>query len=508
MKIKIPKLIKILFAPLFFILRPFKFLLRPAYRFYDYVMVRVRKSIRAELVVIFVICLLSAMIVFGIANSYFRRNNKSARIDYSSGIGEISSVSNNIVNDINRQKFSVNDSDKIMNIIKNRSSYIEDMKVLILDLDGKVLYKTEKVSETQVDVHSLIKNALELRNNENSRKEHVNFSPLQFTDSRAYLVVKAIPYGHITYYQTGGNSFLALLIACGAFIVIFLLITKDRMLYFEEIAKGIIEISKGKLNHRISKSGEDELAILADSVNLMASELQNQIEAERRAERTKNELITNVSHDLRTPLTSIMGYLGLIKENKYSNEQEMKEYVNIAFNKSEKLKSLIEDLFEYTKLSNEGIKLNRQAVAINEFLEQLIEELVPICEENQITVIKEFPAEKITVSIDVDKALRVFENLIINAVKYSYKPGEVIVKINKREDSIVISVANRGDNISSEELSKIFDRFYRLEKSRSSSTGGTGLGLAIAKQIVELHGGRIWAESKNGNISFYVSFNI
>jgi signal transduction histidine kinase len=508
LKIRIPKLIRILFAPLFFVLRPFRFLVRPAFRFYDYIMVRVRKSIRAELVVIFVVCLLSAMIVFGIANSYFKRNNQAARIDYTGGISEISSISSNIVSDINRQKFSVNDSDKIMNTIRGRSNYIEDMKILVLDLDGKVLYKTDNVSETQVDVYSLIKNALELKNSGNSRKEYVNFSPLQFSDTRAYLVLKAVPNGHITYYQTGGNSFLALLIACGAFIVIFLMITKNRMLYFDEIAKGIIEISKGNLSYRISKSGEDELAILADSVNLMAIELQNQIEAERRAERTKNELITNVSHDLRTPLTSIMGYLGLIKENKYSNDEEMKEYVNIAFNKSEKLKVLIEDLFDYTKLSNEGIKLNRNAVVINEFLEQLIEELVPICEENSINILKEFPAERISLNIDVDKMLRVFENLIVNAVKYSYKPGEIRVRLRMIENSVLVSVVNKGDNISNEELSKIFDRFYRLEKSRSSSTGGSGLGLAIAKQIVELHGGKIWAESRGNIITFYVRFNI
>jgi signal transduction histidine kinase len=504
LKIKIPKIIKILFAPLFLMLRPFKFLLKPAFRFYDYVMAKVRKSIRAELVVIFLVCLLASTITFGIANAYFRRNNKEARIDYSGSINEISNIASNIVNEVNRGKFSINDNDKTMSLIENRSRSNMDMKILILDLDGKVLYKTDNVSETNIDVYSLIKNALEIKENINSRKEYVSFSPLQFSDSRAYVVVKAIPYGYITYYQTGGNSFLALLISCGAFIIMFMLITKNRMLYFEDIAKGIIEISKGNLDYRVKKSGDDELATLADSVNLMAGELQSQIEAERRAERTKNELITNVSHDLRTPLTSIMGYLGLIKENRYSTSEEMKEYINIAFNKSEKLKVLVEDLFEYTKLSSEGIKLYKQPVDVNEFLEQLLEELVPICEENELTAIKDFPAEKIILNLDVDKILRVFENLIMNAIKYSYKPGEIKIQVIKDENSAVISVHNKGDNMGAEELSKIFDRFYRLEKSRSSATGGSGLGLAIAKNIVELHGGRIWAESKNNIISFYV----
>jgi signal transduction histidine kinase len=490
--------------PLFLLLKPFKFFMRPAFRFYDYVMVRVRKSIRAELVMIFIICLLASTIIFGIANSYFRKNNKEARIDYSGSTSVISSVASNIVNEIHRGKFSINDAEVIMSIVQNRSRANADMKILILDLDGKVLYKTDNVSETNIDVYSLIKNALELKDNVDSRKEYVSFSPLQFSDSRAYVVVKAIPYGHITYYQTGGNSFLSLLIACGSFIIMFMLITKNRMLYFEDIAKGITEISKGNLDYRVNKSGDDELAALADSVNLMASELQSQIEAERRAERTKNELITNVSHDLRTPLTSIMGYLGLIKENKYTNAQEMQEYINIAFNKSEKLKVLIEGLFEYTKLSSEGIKLYKQTVTVNEFLEQLVEELVPIGEENEITIIKTFPSEKVILNLDVDKILRVFENLIINAIKYSYSPGEVRIEINKEEDGALISVHNKGDHMDVEDLSKIFDRFYRLEKSRSSATGGSGLGLAIAKNIVGLHGGKIWAESKDNIISFFV----
>lgn len=504
MKIRVPKIIRIFFTPVLLLLRPFRFLLKPAFRFYDYVMVRVKKSIRAELVLIFVVCLLASSIIFGAANSYFRRNNKVARIDYSSSTSEISSIASSIVNDINHERLSINDKDRIMSIMQNRSRVIEDMKILVLDLDGQVLFKTDNVSETKIDVYSLIKNALELKNNVDSRKEYVSFSPLQFSDGRAYVVVKAIPYGHITYYQTGGNSFLALLIAFGAFVIIFMFITKNRMLYFEEIAKGILEISKGNLDYRVTKSGDDELATLADSVNLMASELQNQIEAERRAEKTKKELITNVSHDLRTPLTSIMGYLGLIKENKYTSSEEMKEYINIAYNKSEKLKVLIEDLFEYTKLSSEGIKLNKQLVAVNEFLEQLVEELVPIGEENENAIVKDFPSEKVMLNLDVDKILRAFENLIMNAIKYSYSPGEIKVQIDKEEQGAVISVHNRGDNISDDEINKIFDRFYRLEKSRSSNTGGSGLGLAIAKSIVELHGGKIWAESKSNIISFYV----
>jgi signal transduction histidine kinase len=461
-------------------------------------------------------CLLASTFVFGIANSYFRRNNKTARIDYSGGISEISSTASNIVNEINSKKLSINDKDNIMEAIQSRYRGREDLKILILDLDGKILYKTDNVSETNIDVYSLIKNALEQKENLDSRKEYVSFSPLQFTDTRAYVVVKAIPYGHITYYQTGGNSFLALLISCGSFVIIFMFITKNRMLYFEEIAKGIIEISKGNLDYRINKSGNDELAVLSDSVNLMASELQRQIEAERRAEKTKNELITNVSHDLRTPLTSIMGYLGLIKESKYSSTEEMKEYVNIAFNKSEKLKVLIEDLFEYTKLSSEGIKLYHQPVAVNEFLDQLVEELVPICEENEITIVKHFPNEKVILNLDVDKTLRVFENLIINAIKYTAAAtrDKKVINFNVEEgnSNIILSIEDNGIGIPKEDLGRVYDAFFTGKNGRKTSES-TGMGMYLAKRICEELGHELCVESEEGkgtkfSVAFYKVKNI
>ena len=186
----------------------------------------------------------------------------------------------------------------------------------------------------------------------------------------------------------------------------------------------------------------------------------------------------------------------------------MDQYVNIAYNKSEKLEVLINDLFEYTKLTNDGVNLDKQNIALNGFLEQLIDELVPISEENNVTISEEFINEKVIVSIDPNKTVRVFENLLMNAIRYSLKPGEIKVILTKEEDFALVSVKNKCDNLSEEDLEKIFDRFYRVEKSRSSDTGGSGLGLAIAKNIVELQGGSIEAKYENDYISFNVRFRL
>ena len=138
------------------------------------------------------------------------------------------------------------------------------------------------------------------------------------------------------------------------------------MRYIDLVSDGLLEISKGTLNYRIKKYGDDELTSLSNNINFMAEELKNKMEMERQAQGTKSELITNVSHDLRTPLTSIKGYLGLIKEKKYLEEHQLEQYINIAYNKSEKLEVLINNLFEYTKLTSNGTNLNVQNIALVE----------------------------------------------------------------------------------------------------------------------------------------------
>ncbi|HBW38277.1 cell wall metabolism sensor histidine kinase WalK [Desulfosporosinus sp. BICA1-9] len=218
----------------------------------------------------------------------------------------------------------------------------------------------------------------------------------------------------------------------------------------------------------------------------------------------KNELITNFSHDLRTPLTSILGYLALIKDRKFETDEQFNDYVNIVYSKSEKLGGLIEDLFEYTKLTNKGVKFTRETVSLNELLEQLLEEHTLSFEENNLVIIKEIPQEKVFVEIDIDQTVRVFENLLLNAVKYSYKPGEIMVKILRENDDVLVIIQNKGKHIPQAELARLFDRFYRVEQSRTADKGGSGLGLAIAKGIVELQGGQIWAECSGEVIRFIV----
>jgi signal transduction histidine kinase len=499
LRIRTPKLIKKLFSPW--------------RKLYNIIWNRVKKSIRLELVAVFGVCLVISSMIGGIVGNTYK-GVKSARIEYTSGIRRISQQSNYIGDTIKTSNLSITDKEKIEQIIASADGN-SDYKILICDLDGKVLYKSNNASETEVDIYTIIKNVMDVvRTTENgygtdkfSNKEVVSFYPVNFIDGRGYAIVSGIPEGHIVYYNTS-NDFPAFLATIASFLLSFYFITNKKMKYIEKVSNGLLEISKGNLDYRIERHGDDELASLAANINFMAQELKDKIENERKAEKTKSELITNVSHDLRTPLTSIKGYLGLIKDKKYNEYDQLEQYVNIAYNKSEKLEVLINDLFEYTKLSSSGINLDKQYIALNDLLDQLIDELVPISEENDVNIYKEFINEKVSVNIDPIKTVRVFENLLMNAIRYSLKPGEIRVILTRRDGAAVVSIENSCDSISEEDLGKIFDRFYRVEKSRASDMGGSGLGLAIAKNIVELQGGYIEVKHKDGYICFQVTFRL
>lgn len=478
----------------------------------------IKKRIRLELMLSFLICIIAfyAAVVF---SSYLLSliSKSTVYTDYTYENFEVNDVLKTTANYLNTKAHTINASSDIQNIIINNSKNAK-VDILLVNANGVVLYKPYSNNTTKVDIYDVINNYVEHQNYQyNINYERYNLAktfkqkifysiyPIKLNGQKYYLLAHYVPRGTTQYYNTPLTSFSMGILT---FILLFLFITRKKMQYIEHISQGLIEISKGNLSYKVEKKGEDELALLSQNINYMAAELNSKIDMERRAEKTKNELITNVSHDLKTPLTSILGYLGLVKNEKYESKEQLEDYINITYNKAEKLKLLIEDLFEYTKLSSEGILLNMEAVALNEFLVQLIEELVPIFDENDLTIEKEIPAEKVYVNMDITKSLRLFENLIMNAVKYSYKPGVIKIRLHSSKDNVIICIENKGDNIPKEHLEKLFDRFYRQDKSRTSSTGGSGLGLAIAKSITELQNGKIWAECEENNICFYVSFKI
>lgn len=284
------------------------------------------------------------------------------------------------------------------------------------------------------------------------------------------------------------------------FITYFLLLTKKFITYIKEMIDGIDQISQGNFDNRITINNEDEFALLADKLNQMADDIKEIMENERRSEYAKNELITSVAHDLRTPLTSIIGYLDLVSSKELPQDTQMK-YIGIAYNKSKRLEKLIEDLFTYTKFNFGEVKANYTEVDMVKLVNQLVDEFYPSFSEYDLEYEFATSANASIINADGNLLARAFANLISNAIKYGRDGKKIIINLAKYDAGVTITVTNFGDIIAPKDLKRIFQRFYRVETSRSSETGGSGLGLAIAQSVIEMHGGSISAKSdENGTV--------
>ena len=223
----------------------------------------------------------------------------------------------------------------------------------------------------------------------------------------------------------------------------------------------------------------------------------------RENEQKKDELIVYLAHDIKTPLTSMIGYLSLLSEIKDMPQEQRNRYIGIALDKSYRLEYLINELFDVARFNSEKIVLEKEEINLNLMLEQNADDFYPTLKKKKKKI--NFTSdEKTILYADPDKLSRVFNNLIKNAVNYSKENTDIDISILNKENQATVKITNKGKQIPKEKLDKIFEKFYRLDSSRTSKTGGSGLGLAIAKEIVELHGGRIYAESDMKETTFSV----
>ena len=292
------------------------------------------------------------------------------------------------------------------------------------------------------------------------------------------------------------------------FSVTFLLLQEPSIRYISHISDAIQNISEGDLNTTIDVIGDDEFSSMAANLNKMAEDIRQLMEKERESERTKNELITNVAHDLRTPLTSIIGYLELLAGNTRIDPEMQHKYIEIAYGKSKRLEKLIEDLFGFTKLNYGKMSMHVAQLDLVKLLGQLLEEAYPNFAEKNLSYDLQSNVPAKMISADGNLLARLFDNLIGNAIKYGADGKRVLVQIFAGEEVVTVSVTNYGYVIPPDELPLIFNKFYRVERSRSSSIGGTGLGLAIAKEIVDMHGGTIGVTSDLNGTVFTVKLQV
>ncbi len=246
------------------------------------------------------------------------------------------------------------------------------------------------------------------------------------------------------------------------------------------------------------------MADTQNELNLVREQALENAWAAKDAEQRKNDLIVYLAHDLKTPLTSVIGYLTLLRDEPQISPELRAKYTGIALDKAQRLEELINEFFDITRFSLTHLTLQEETVSLTRLLQQLIYEFLPIFREKGLTCDPAI-APDISISCDPAKLERVFDNLLRNAVNYSYPDTAIAISLATEGDHAVVRVQNHGKTIPREKLDKIFEQFFRLDASRASTTGGAGLGLAIAKEIVELHGGTIAAESADETIAFTVT---
>lgn len=283
----------------------------------------------------------------------------------------------------------------------------------------------------------------------------------------------------------------------------------DIMRSIKKLRHAADEMKNGNLDYEIKKHLDDEIGELSLAFEEMRLRLKYSLEVQKKYEENRKNLISNISHDLKTPIMSIKGYIEGIKDGIAHSPEKMERYIDTIYEKSKDMELLINELFLFSSLDLEKEDFNFQIVDIIEFLKFSVEDLSFDLEKVGGKIDLSYDCEAVFVEADLQKLKRVVLNIVGNAIKYR-KEESLIVDINVsklEKEEVVVEIKDNGKGISRENLPFIFDRFYRGDKSRNTSVIGSGLGLAISKQIIEKHGGRIWAES-NSNVGTSIFFSL
>ena len=282
-------------------------------------------------------------------------------------------------------------------------------------------------------------------------------------------------------------------------LVCFLFFFRWFMHFFNAIDKGIDAL----LQDNAEISLPPEMLPIERKLNLVKQTLLQRTLATYEAEQRKNDLVMYLAHDLKTPLTSIIGYLSLLSEAPDMPTEQRAKYMNITMAKAQRLEQLIDEFFEITRYNLQEQELSRETINLNYLLVQLTDEFYPLLQAHGNTITLTTP-EDLNIYVDPDKMARVFNNILKNAIAYSYPNTLIQIIAKPMAEGLEIDFLNKGQTISPQKLQSIFEKFFRLDSARASNTGGAGLGLAIAREIIHLHGGEICASSDDEVTCFCV----
>ena len=440
-------------------------------------------KLRGEILVICFISIVLSIVLGSIVMQTYRDSSYEKKIIHKSAISRNKNYVNNVKDILNTDS---KDEEEIKKNFKEKKHELIEYGVdnmYIVDNEGNVL-----------DV--LIDNGVTKIKFENKKSKLVVYG-MRFT---ARNVIKIRDNFYIVsvnadYCRNDTDKFFVWLILA---ILIFVVLMRGRVKYIGDISKRVREISAGNLDVKVPAKYKNELTSLSEDINTMAENLKDE-------DIKQKEFITNISHDLRTPLTTILGYLKMIEEKKYEDEEQLNTYIGIINRKSVYLKSLVDDFFNYSKLMSKDIEINMTKINVNECLKELLFEEEKAFADCNLTIKSDIEDAAMYINGEPMLIARVFENLFSNACKYSKADTEVSIKAYKDNENMIFNIYNvPSDELSEEDVNNFFNRLYKKDKSRKSA--GNGLGLAITKEIVKIHNGSIEAKKQGEGVIFTISF--
>ena len=381
----------------------------------------------------------------------------------------------------------------------------QDGIFIVLRQDQEIIYSSEKTDHLsaaelpEYGVSSTARNIEKIGNETYSLRQHDFYIPEKGSAS-LFLIKDASPLTRLM------RTFYPILFVM---LILILVITNGLLTYYvsrsiikpiEHLKEAAQKIKEGDFAHTINITGKDELAQLSRDFEAMRKQLKESAEVQAQYEINRKELIAHITHDLKTPITSIKGYVEGIRDGVSNSPDKLDRYLQTIYQKSHDMDLLINELFLYSKLDLKKLPFDFEEVDLKDYLIDYLEELAFDLEKKNVNLLFNFDAaDSYPVSVDREKLKRVFSNIIGNSLKYmDKKNGEIAISLFQNQNKVIVELADNGPGISNESLPFIFRQFYREEGSRNKETGGSGLGLSIACMIIEEHGGTITAESSIG----------